>query len=226
MNRLQEALFFYTGADYLVINAFLWRNQKALLPCIEIVQQNNRGMISEALASTPGQRFDTSEEEGELILAAYRRRTLDLSSSNALRQIIELAIEDIRIICRAMQPALSDLVLYRNVSEKYFPHHPAIGQILDLPGLTSTSTTGQEINYGKDDFHSASFQYKIMLSKRTPMLALENDSREENEVLLPPMQYRITEIAEAKNQRILSLAPIALLDIEELIASADIAFDL
>lgn len=224
MNHLEEALFFYTGADYLVINAFLWQNRSALDPCIDIVQQNNRGMIQEAVAATPSKRFGVSEEDGEKILAAYRRRTFDPLNEQARRQIVRIAIDDIQTICRAMQPAAPETILYRNVDEHFFLKTPQIGQLVTLHGLTSTSTTGQEIDYGKNDLRKATFQYRILLPKGLPMLAIENDSREENEVLLPPMQYRLTDVSVSDTQHTIILEAVQPLDIDHLIESSNAFF--
>ena len=49
----KESVIFYTGADFLIINALLWRNKEVLDKCIEIVHKNNHGVIQEALKMTP-----------------------------------------------------------------------------------------------------------------------------------------------------------------------------
>lgn len=45
LDPVQESLWFYTAADYLVINSFLWRDTAALEACLELVWQNNSGML-------------------------------------------------------------------------------------------------------------------------------------------------------------------------------------
>lgn len=57
---LSTALWFYSGADYLIVNALLWRNTKALEACLKIVWDNNRAVIREARQSTPEKRFSGS----------------------------------------------------------------------------------------------------------------------------------------------------------------------
>ena len=60
LDPLKEALWFYTAADYLIINAFLWKNTEAMEPCLEIVHGNNIKVIKEAEEQTPEKRFSFS----------------------------------------------------------------------------------------------------------------------------------------------------------------------
>ena len=59
-DRVKTVVWFYTGADYLIVNAFLWRDKQALVECLEIVWSNNRAVIQEAEEQTPEKRFSSS----------------------------------------------------------------------------------------------------------------------------------------------------------------------
>ena len=88
---------------------------------------------------------------------------------------------------------------------------------VDLLGLTSTSTTGQEIEYGKGEKRKATYQYKILVSPRTPILQLENDDSDENEVILPPMKYNVLSVKESEEKTEIELEPIEVLNMNELL---------
>jgi len=205
----QESVYFFTGADFLLVNALLWRNDANVGRGIEAVYRNNTGIIQEAMEMTPAVRWGVSKEEGQKRLEAYQRRTPDEINEAAKAEMIETAINDIHNICNAMQPADTEMLLYRNVVEDFAIQSPTIGSEVDLIGITSTSTTGQQIDYGKNDFKITFYQYEIRVAAGMPVLVLENDYRQENEVILPPMRYRITGVRD----KIIALEAIKPLDV-------------
>ena len=218
---LKHLLRFYTGADYLIINALLWGNKSDLEQGIKAVHWNNTGVISEAKEMTPEVRFGVSKEEGQRLLDAYICRTPDLLTKATMAEIINTAISDIYSICNHMQPATEEILLYRNVEEKYAIKNPVAGSLVDLKGITSTSTTGQEIDYG-NGHKITCCKYVIKVPIGIPMLVVENDYRNENEVILPPMQYRVVDVCEDEVCKRLNLDAIKTLDIDALLQEAKI----
>ena len=188
-DQLRECVWFYTGADYLLINAFLWKNKKALEPCLGIVWQNNLDVIREAEEEGPEKRFASFGPDGGMMLESYRRRTADALTDDAKKGMLEQAISDIRLLCDSMQPAREPVRLFRNMESAFCLKNAREGEQIELLGLTSTSTTGQQIDYGHDDYRKPAQILRIDVPKGLPTLFLKN---EEHEVLLPPMRYRVT----------------------------------
>ena len=221
LDPLTESLWFYTAAEYLIVNAFLWRNKAALERCIDIVFQNDRAVIAEAQKETPEKRFAFSRLDCEALYQCYLRRTPEELTSAAKRRMLETAISDIRLICHSMYPAGEAVRLIRNMEKAYSLKSVRKGERIDLLGVTSTSTTGQLIDYGVDDFRKPDQILLLDIPEGTPLLFLKN---EENEVLLPPMRYVVT--AEAVNDGIhtVTLNAEHPLNIEELIRASEEAF--
>ncbi|MCL2557842.1 MAG: hypothetical protein FWE09_05130 [Treponema sp.] len=220
----RESIRFFTGADYLVVNNLLWANKINLRRGIEAAHRNNAGVIREAMEMTPEVRWGVPKEEGEKLLEAYRRRTPDEITEASEAKIIETAINDIRTICDSMRPADSEMTLYRNVEEEHAIKELTVGKEVDLLGLTSTSSTGQKIDYGNGSFKTAFCIYEIKISVGLPVLIVENDYREENEVILPPMRYRISGTRD--NGKIAALEAIKPLDISLIIKNAKMALNI
>ena len=220
-DRLKECVWFYTGADYLLINAFLWRNKEALEPCLGIVWQNNLDVIREAEAEGSEQRFASSGLDGASLLESYRRRTPDALTDNAKRSMLEQAISDIRLLYTSMQPTKEPIHVIRNVGRMFAIKNVHDGDQIDLLGLTSTSTTGQQIDYGHDDYRKPAQVLEIDVPKGLPALFLEND---EHEVLLPPMRYRVKGESVKDGVSTVLLEALHLLDLERLIRSSAEAF--
>lgn len=220
-DRLKECVWFYTGADYLIINAFLWKNKKALDPCIGIVWQNNRDVIREAEAEGPENRFASSRLDGAALLQSYRRRTPGALTDEAKEQILEQAISDIRLLCGSMQSTTEPVRLFRNMEQALVLQNIREGEQIELLGLTSTSTTGQQIDYGRDDFRKPAQVLEIDVPKGLPALFLGND---EHEVLLPPMRYRVKGKSVTDGVSTVMLDALCPLDSEQLIQSSKDAF--
>ena len=216
-DKLKECVWFYTGADYLVINAFLWRNREALDPCIGIVWQNNLDVIREAEEEGPETRFASSGLDGAALLERYRHRTPDELNDDAKRSILEQAISDIRLLCGSMQPAEEPVRVIRNMESAFCLQKVREGEQIELFGLTSTSTTGQQIDYGQNDYRKPAQILQIDVPKGVPTLFLEN---EEHEVLLPPMRYRVTGNDILDGVSVVTLEALYPLDVEQLIRRA------
>ena len=221
LDPLSESLWFYTAADYLIINAFLWKNRQALEECIGIVWSNNRGVIAEAEAETPEKRFASTGLDARGLFRRYVERTPEKLDRASRARIMERAIVDIRIICRAAAPAAEETTLYRNVPARFAIGFPGAGETVELPGLTSTSTTGQEIDYGKGDLRRPDQVIEIELPAGLPAVSFEN---EENEVILPPMAYAAMERSAPGGADRIRLRALRPLDLEELIRSSRAAF--
>ena len=215
---LSTALWFYSGADYLIVNALLWRNLQALEACLQIVWDNNRAVIREARESTPEKRFSRCGLDAAALYESYLSRTTEVLTEEAKHRMLDQAILDIRCICSAMQSAGEDLQLIRNVDARFAIGRAAIGETVELLGLTSTSTTGQLIDYGKNEQRKPDQVLRIRVPAGLPALRLEDDR--ESEVLLPPMAYRILDRRTDNGADTLWLEAAKPLDLERLICAA------
>ena len=218
LDPVRESLWFYSAADYLVINAFLWRNDEALGPCLEIVRQNNLAVMAEAEEETPGKRFPFPPEEAEQLFRSYVRRTPRDDSAASKRMMLAQAADDIRLLCRAAKPSEEDMLLYRNVDARFAVKDAAPGGELELYGLTSTSTTGQLIDYGRGDLRRPGQIMRIALPAGLPALIAGG---EENEVVLPPMRFLVTGVSESGGVPLLELRALETLDVGKLIAASE-----
>lgn len=217
-DMLKTTLWFYTGADYLIINSFLWKNARALDECLEIVWNNNRGVIREAEEYTPEKRFLSSGIDAIQLYKSYLSRTPDVLSDAGKEQMIEQAIKDIRCLCLAMQPVHDEIRLIRNIDERYALKHFCIGDRIELLGLTSTSTTGQLIDYSQDNFRRPGQILHIHVAAGLPVLLPENSR--ENEVILPPMAYRVLDRHDESGTDVVVLEALYPLALDQLIREA------
>lgn len=188
-DTLKKTLWFYTGADYLIINSFLWRDKSALDECLEIVWNNNRAVIQEAVEQTPEKRFASFGTDAISLFESYQVRTPEKLTETGKNQMIDQAIRDIRRICYAMQQEHECMKLIRNVDKRYSMNNFCIGDTINLLGLTSTSTTGQLIDYSHDNFRKPGQIVHIHIGNNIPILPVENSR--EHEVILPPMAYQV-----------------------------------
>ncbi|MGM9662245.1 MAG: hypothetical protein ACI3WR_04030 [Oscillospiraceae bacterium] len=217
-NALKTSLWFYTGADYLIINAFLWKNKSALHECLEIVWNNNRGILREAEEQTPERRFRSAGIDAMELYESYRRRTPELLSDATKNAMLGQAVEDIHRICRAMRPAPSEMLLIRNVGKRFAVKDFQIGGTVDLLGLTSTSTTGQLIDYSRENYRKPDQILKLHVAAGLPVLPLEDSG--ENEVILPPMAYRAVDRRDENGVDVVTMEAVRPLDLDRLIREA------
>lgn len=215
-NLLNTTLWFYTGADYLIINSFLWRDKCALDECLEIVWNNNRAVIQEADELTPEIRFNSLGIDANQLYESYRCRTPQVLDDVSKKQMVNQLIEDICCICNAMEYSHKAMELYRNVDKRYVLRNINIGDKIELLGLTSTSTTGQLIDYSQDNFRKPGQILRIHVGANLPILQVENSR--ENEVILPPMVYCVLDRYDENGTEIVVLEAVCPLELEALIS--------
>lgn len=190
---------------------------QALEACLQIVWDNNCAVIREARQGTPEKRFPHCGLDTAAFYESYLSRTPKVLTEKAKHRMIDQAILDIRCICSAMHAAQEDLQLIRNVDAR-FAIDCAMGETVDLLGLTSTSTTGQLIDYGKNEQKKPDQILRIRVPAGLPALRLEDDR--ECEVLLPPMAYRVLDRRTENSADALRLEAVKPLALELLICAA------
>lgn len=216
--KTQESIFFYKRADYLVINSLLWHNMQSIEQGLVKTYKNNHGMIKEAVEQTPEVRFNCDPERANSILRSFQKRTPKILNDAGKVQMLKNAITDILLITKSMKKTKKEMKLFRNVEEQFCLSPLSVGKEVEFLGITSTSTTGQEIEYAKGELRQANFQYVINVPKGMPLLELENDF--ENEVILPPMKYKVLGYKEKNGKVEFELQPQEVLDMHKLLQSA------
>ena len=220
-DALKTALWFSTGADYLIINSFLWRDKQALEECLEIVWNNNCAVIREAEEQTPEKRFSSSGLDVIQLYESYRVRTSEVFSDAEKKRMIGQVIQDIRCLCSGMKPAHKEMQLTRNLNERCAIKSFNIGDTVELLGLTSTSTTGQLIDYSQGNYRKPSQVLHIRVAAGLPVLPLDNS---ENEVILPPAAYRVVDRHNENGTDVVILDALYPLDLDCLIREAEAAY--
>jgi hypothetical protein len=194
--KLEETLYFYTRNDYLIINNLLSGNMDFMWEVANIVIKDNIDVLREHYN---GERppFD------DKTIAWLKSRIWEKLDNKAKAEILEIAKNDIMNILNAMKPIKNEITFYRIIIidddgsrrpyTKSLSHN--IGDIVEFKHLSSAcinpgyeETTGQE---EKTDYEF--YRYEISLPKNGFVLEL-NPLCQENEVLLPPMKCRITNI--------------------------------
>ena len=194
--KLEETLYFYTRNDFLIINNLLNGNMDYMWEVANIVIKDNIGVLREHYN---GERppFD------DKTIAWLKSRIWEKIDSKAQAEILEIAKNDIMNILNAMKPTKNEITLYRVIIidgdgsrrsyTKSLNHN--IGDIVEFKHISSTcvnpgyeETTGSEEETGYEFY-----RYEITIPKNVYILEL-NPLCQENEVLLPPMKCRITNI--------------------------------
>jgi len=188
---MNESILFYTRNDYLVINNLLYNNHEWLMRGIEMANKDAKGVMQEAIEQGVDKRWGVSKEEGEKIFAMYKRRTPEVLDDTAIKEIIERAKADLKIILFAMKPAKTKIILYRNIRPENSLNEYKISNTIELKGLSSTSTSPSNESYGKE---KTFIRYEITLPIGVPMLRASDfphEMNEPDEVILPPMKCKI-----------------------------------
>ena len=116
----KETLRFYTTNDYLLINGLLWGEDKETIgQFIQLINDDGRGVIAEAIEQGFDVRWNCSKEEGERLYQVYQKRFPPLDGQKAKDRILEQARADISNMMSCMTPLPSEMVLYRNIKTKF-----------------------------------------------------------------------------------------------------------
>ncbi|MCL2530587.1 MAG: ADP-ribosyltransferase [Oscillospiraceae bacterium] len=194
--QLEETLYFYTRNDYLIINNLLCGNLDFLWEVAHVVIKDNIGVLNE---HDNGERPPLDDKT----IAWLKSRIWEELDDKAKAEILEIAKQDIVTILDAMKPTKNNITLYRIIiidddgSRRPYTNSLShnIGDIMEFKHISSTcihsgyeETTGQEEKAGY-----AFYRYEITIPQGGYLLDLDALCQED-EILLPPMQCKITNI--------------------------------
>lgn len=194
--KLEETLYFYTRNDYLLINNLLVGNIDFMWEVANIVINDNVGVLREHYN---GERppFD------DKTIAWLKKRIWEKLDNKAKAEILEIAKSDIMNILNAMKPTKNSITLYRIIiiddegSRRPYTKSLSykIGDIIEFKHISSTCmNSGYEESTGREEKADYEFyRYEIIIPENGFVLELE-PLCQENEVLLPPMKCKITNI--------------------------------
>lgn len=216
-NEQKESIYFYSTNDYLIINSIMWGNMQGALNGIKIANQDAKAVMKEALEQGFDKRWGVSLEKGNEIFRAYERRTAIEINSATTQEYINRAKQDIKNIYSCMEQANYELKLYRNIRIKNANSNYQVGDKIKLKSFSSTSVNLVDESYSSKD--KSYIRYVIKVPKGTPILRrdkLPQDIRnEEDEVLLPPVECKITNVIDGKTEnckKIIELTVVKLLE--------------
>lgn len=198
----KETLRFYTTNDYLLINGLLWGEcEKTIDAFIQLINEDGRAVLAEAVEQGFDVRWNCSIEEGERLHQIYQKRFPLIDNQNAKNQILEQAKIDISNMLSCMTPLTSGMVLYRNIKTKYVDNLEQ-GMLLDYLGFSSCSLhphVAENATYGSSRCTLA----EITIPAGTPAIRLDlmpDVQNEPDEVILAPMTFFVTKVDRENNR--------------------------
>ncbi|MBE5762221.1 MAG: hypothetical protein E7334_09515 [Clostridiales bacterium] len=198
----KETLQFYTTNDYLLINGLLWgEDEKTIDRFIQLINDDGRGMMAEALELGFDVRWNCSKEEGERLFQVYQKRFPIIDNQSVKNQIIERARADISNMMSCMTPLGSEMILYRNIKTKFVDHLEK-GMSLNYWGFSSCSLSPHEAenaSYGS----SGCTLVEIIASAGTPAIRLDlmpDVKNEPDEVILAPIEFFVSKVDRENNK--------------------------
>ena len=203
MTELQkETLRFYTTNDYLLINGLLWgTDEKVIDIFINIINEDGRGVMTEAIEQGFDVRWNCSKEEGERLYKIYQKRFPVIDSETVKEQILERAREDIANMMACMTPLEADMVLYRNIKTSFVESWKE-GMTLDYLGFSSCSLSphvAENAEYGS----SACTLAEIVVPAGTPAIRLDlmpEVQNEPDEIIVAPMKFIVSKIDKTESK--------------------------
>lgn len=192
----KETLRFYTTNDYLLINGLLWgEDEKTIDRMIQLINEDGRGVMTEAVEQGFEVRWNCSKEEGKRIYQMYQKRFPVIDNQSAKNRILEQARMDISNMMSCMTPLVSELVLYRNINTKYVANL-AEGMSLNYLGFSSCSLSphiAENATYGSGGCTLA----EIIVPAGTPVIRFDlmpDVQNEPDEIILAPLEFLVTKI--------------------------------
>ena len=194
----KETLQFYTTNDYLLINGLLWGEcEKTIDIFIQLINEDGRGVMAEAVEQGFEVRWNCSKEEGERLYQIYQKRFPIINNQNVKNQILAQAWIDISNIMSCMTPLASKMVLYRNIKTKFVDN---LEQVMSLNYLGFSSCSlrphvAENATYGS----SGCTLVEIIAPAGTNAIRLDlmpDVQNEPDEVILAPMEFLLPKLTE------------------------------
>ena len=192
----KETLQFYTKNDYLLINGLLWGiDENTTNTYIQLINEDGRGVMKEAIEQGYDTRWNCSKEEGERIFQIYQKRFPIIDGDDVKKSIIEIARNDITNMMNSMTPLVTELVLYRNIKTKSVEKLEQ-GMTLHHLGFSSCSLSphvAENATYGS----SGCTLVEIIAPIGTPAIRVDlmpDIQNEPDEVILAPLDFLITKV--------------------------------
>lgn len=198
----KETLQFYTTNDYLLINGLLWGEcEKTIDIFIQLINEDGRGVMAEAVEQGFEVRWNCSKEEGERLYQIYQKRFPIINNQNVKNQILAQAWIDISNIMSCMTPLASEMVLYRNIKTKFVDNLEQ-GMSLNYLGFSACSLrphVAENATYGS----SGCTLVEIIAPAGTNAIRLDlmpDVQNEPDEVILAPMEFLVTKVDRENNK--------------------------
>lgn len=198
----KETLRFYTTNDYLLINGLLWgENDKTIDIFIQLINDDGRGVMAEAIEQGFDVRWNCSEEEGERLYQIFQKRFPIIDNQNVKDQILEQARIDIFNMMSCMTPLATEMVLYRNIKTKFIDNLEE-GMTLNYLGFSSCSLAphvAENATYGS----SGCTLVEIIAPAGTPAIRLDlmpDVQNEPDEIILAPIDFWVTKVDKESNK--------------------------
>ncbi|MBO4234964.1 MAG: hypothetical protein J5928_00795 [Firmicutes bacterium] len=198
----KETLRFYATNDYLLINGILWgEDEKTIREFIQIINDDGRGVMAEAVEQGFDVRWDCSKEEGERIYQVYQKRFPIIDDQKVVDRILEQARNDIVNMMSCMEPLTSEMHLYRNIKTRFIDCLEA-GMTLNYLGFSSCSISPhvvEDASYGSSGCTLA----EIFVPADIPAIRLDllpEVRNESDEIILAPVEYFVTRVERENNK--------------------------
>lgn len=198
----KESLRFYTTNDYLLINGLLWgTDEKTIDIFINLINEDGRGVMAEAVEQGFDVRWNCSKEEGDRLYQIYRKRFPVIDSEAVREQILERARVDIANMIACMTPLETDMVLYRNIKTG-FVENLREGMTLDYLGFSSCSLNphiAENADYGSSGCTLA----EIIVPAGTLAIRLDlmpDIQNEPDEIILAPVKFMVTKVDKTESK--------------------------
>lgn len=192
----KETLRFYTTNDYLLINGLLWGECEDKIDAfIQIINQDGRAVMKEAVEMGFDVRWNCGKEEGERLYNVYQKRFPVIDNDDVKAQILKRAKDDIDNMMACTEPLTSELVLYRNIKTT-FVNKLEEGASLKYLGFSSCSLyphVAENAMYGS----SGCTLVEIIAPEGTPAIRLDlipDVQNEPDEVILAPIEFLVTKV--------------------------------
>ena len=198
----KETLRFYTTNDYLLINGLLWgTDEKTIDIFINLINEDGRGVMSEAVEQGFDIRWNCSKEEGDRLYQIYQKRFPVIDSEAVKEQILERARVDIANMIACMTPLETDMMLYRNIKTR-FVENLKEGMTLDYLGFSSCSLNphmAENAEYGSSGCTLA----EIIVPAGTLAIRLDlmpDIQNEPDEIILAPVKFMVTKVDKTESK--------------------------